>query len=709
MRITQRSPRFIIEAALGAVTECPSESFDAYVLRITKTKCSITSRTADGLRRAIVFLEDEMIRNQAPFLRTGEYAGYTFIEDRITRSPVAPYRWLTGWELQDSNNYYPDEYLNKLMHCGINGIWVAGLLRNHIHSDILPELGPSAHKLTVLKKLVTRAAQYGIKVFFFGCEARALHENHPLFKRLPEVRGARISWEPTYALCTSSSVVRDYIRDSVRTLFTEIPQLGGFINIFCGERPTHCWINEKTVTGCKICSARAQHEVIAENLNCFAEGIRLSGSKGKLIAWTYALDGLSEDNKPKPVNTLVKVIQHTDPSVVWMGNFEHGSIKKMCGKQVGVNEYSLSVPGPSKAFSDIAQTALENKRRVYAKLQMGNSYEMSSVPYLPLPGIPYNKISACTELGVSGSMMSWIIGGWPGIMLKAAGASAFITKCVHHTENCKNSSKKTFLHTLSRHYGNEETAKILVKSWDIFEKAFSFYPCVNPVLYFSPITRCPAYWLHLEKEQNHALPYNWGYTRERFFQPFEDDPVRWCGVLSPWDIIRSFQKISALWDKGLEFLKSISETRNPGAYLNKEVSETYAVAEAAGIQFKSAALVIEFYLQRSALISKNGEIQKTTAARLAEIITLDILLAEQMIVLQKKHPAIGFESEIYEYSYSPALLREKIRHDKKTLEKLNNKTKLRAALSKTMPDTRAGKVQVYHRNTNWRTYINAGD
>ncbi|HEY3416895.1 MAG TPA: hypothetical protein VGM23_08435, partial [Armatimonadota bacterium] len=149
-----------LRLVLGPPDACPTDAPEAYHIAISNAECRITTRDADGARCALIHLEDEMALRRAPYLPLGEYARWAVIEDRISRSPYAPYRWLTGWELEDeSDDYHADEYLNGLMHCGINGIWVAGLLRKMVASKTLPELGPATHQLDVLRRLVAKAAR----------------------------------------------------------------------------------------------------------------------------------------------------------------------------------------------------------------------------------------------------------------------------------------------------------------------------------------------------------------------------------------------------------------------------------------------------------------------------------------------------------------------------------------------------------------------
>ena len=149
-------------------------------------------------------------------------------------------------------------------------------------------------------------------------------------------------------LCTSTKLVQQYIRETMRTLFTAVPKLGGVITIFNGERATSCWLDEKFVQSCPRCRQRTQADVLAEDLNCLMDGILQASPTARLLAWTYVMDPTGMEQQP--LDSMLEVMRRTRPEVTWLVCFEHGGKKQLCGKTVGINEYSLSYVGPSGAF-----------------------------------------------------------------------------------------------------------------------------------------------------------------------------------------------------------------------------------------------------------------------------------------------------------------------------------------------------------------------
>ena len=80
-------------------------------------------------------------------------------------------------------------------------------------------------------------------------------------------------------------------------------------------------------------------------------------------------------------------------------NFESGVSRTEFGKLLVGGDYWISNPGPSDRFERIANVARENGTKVSAKIQTGNSHEVASVPFVPVPSLLYRKFSAMRSLG----------------------------------------------------------------------------------------------------------------------------------------------------------------------------------------------------------------------------------------------------------------------------------------------------------------------
>ena len=104
-------------------TECDEE----YLIEIHEGACLLRAQDTEGIRRALVALEDRITSTGGPFLPYGTIHRKPFIRTRITRCFFGPLKRppLQRDELLDDINYYPDEYLNRLAHEGINALWLS--------------------------------------------------------------------------------------------------------------------------------------------------------------------------------------------------------------------------------------------------------------------------------------------------------------------------------------------------------------------------------------------------------------------------------------------------------------------------------------------------------------------------------------------------------------------------------------------------------
>ena len=241
MEVVLRKDGILIKAVK---TELAGSGLEKCRTITDSSTCNIEAENIAGLRRALFNLEDEMTMRSYPEIPFGELSDFSNKKVRISRSPLASYRFGSGWELKRPEDFYPDEYLNALSHCQINAIWVAGAFREIIKSQVLPALTDEADEkaLDKLAKLTKRAARYGIKVFMFCMEPRALPSAHPLWNMHPELAGTVIGEgdEAITTLCFEQSLVQEYLHESLTRLWGKVPALGGLIQIFAGERATSC-------------------------------------------------------------------------------------------------------------------------------------------------------------------------------------------------------------------------------------------------------------------------------------------------------------------------------------------------------------------------------------------------------------------------------------------------------------------------------------
>ena len=144
------------------------------------------SADTEGIRRGLVFLEDEMLRREGSVLKIGIIERKPHITARISRCYFTPASCTDNErednELIDDIDYYPDEYLNRLAHDGINALWLGATLQHLVKSDIVPEYGATAEKrMKKLNAVIEKCRRYGIKTYLFSVDPASTYKNEKLF------------------------------------------------------------------------------------------------------------------------------------------------------------------------------------------------------------------------------------------------------------------------------------------------------------------------------------------------------------------------------------------------------------------------------------------------------------------------------------------------------------------------------------------------
>ncbi len=127
---------------------------------------------------------------------------------------------------------YPEGLLQRLAEQGVNGVWLHVVLRQLAPSKIFPEFGADHEtRLANLRKMVERAKRYGIKIYLYLNEPRAMPAS--FFEGREHIKG--VHERDYYALCTSTPEVRQWIAESLTYVFRTVPGLGGVFTISGSE------------------------------------------------------------------------------------------------------------------------------------------------------------------------------------------------------------------------------------------------------------------------------------------------------------------------------------------------------------------------------------------------------------------------------------------------------------------------------------------
>ncbi|MBQ6922471.1 MAG: hypothetical protein IJQ66_05210 [Clostridia bacterium] len=545
-----------------------------------------------------------------PNYKAGENAD---IKDRFVSSYCASY---SGALLDDDLTDYSEDYLKKLSATGTNGIWLSDTLRNLAEFPFDKSLSPD-YKIRVnnLKKLTERCKKFGIKVYLYINEPRSLPEE--FFNKNPHLKGQK-SNDGTYCLCTSQKEVKDYLYNAVKSLAKSVPLLYAVMTITMSENPTHCYSRpwggaEDIATDCPRCKNRKPQEVVAEINNIISRALKDGNGYTKLIANVWGWANYAGEDKKEVFETLDLLDRDINVLCVseYGKEFVRGGIK---GK---VDDYSISVVGPSE-FAEKVLTYAKNKgHNIWAKIQVNNSWECSAVPYLPTFGLMTEHVKRLKKLGIQGLMLGWSLGGYPGGVLPLINSIC---------ENDNFDEKKWYAEV----YG--ENAGEIMRAVKIFGAAFQNYPFSVDSIYFGAHNMgCGNLW-SIEKQ-----------NRESTMVCFTfDDIEKWTYPYGADIYISLMEKLCKEWEIGIKTFENIES--------NTATKEFISCAKAAFIHFKSALNLAKFSKYKSDL-QANSEILK-------DCLESELKITKELYKIILTDAKIGFEMTNH-YYYDENLLLEK--------------------------------------------------
>jgi len=531
---------------------------------------------------------------------------------------------------------YPDGLLRQLSDLGVNGVWLHVVLRQLAPSDLFPrESSGCERRIATLRRLVERARTYGIDVYLYMNEPRAMEAS--FFQGRESIRGVQ---EGNYfALCTSTPEVRQWLADSLTYVFKQVPDLGGVFTITASENFTNCYSHSHTAAGCPRCSKRSGPEVIAEVNRTIAAGVRAGSPTARVIVWDWGWPDGTDAGWGKP-DWASQIIAALPDDVYLMCVSEWGKPITRGGVSSGVGEYSLSSVGPGPRAARHWALAKERDLKTLAKVQVNCSWELSAVPYLPVMNLVAQHCRNLAETDIDGLMLSWSVGGYPSPNLGLV--NCFESEPAPTVEQA--------LATVARSRYGVDAASNVLAAWSKFSSAFAEYPFHGGFVYMGPMQCGPANLLYSKPT---------GYVATMVGFPY-DDLEQWRAIY-PADVLAGqFEKISQGWEKGLADLQEAQDaTATPTRRTNLHTD--LVLAEAAGLHFRSVANQIRFVMARNTLLS--GSLQdaerKTCVETARNVLQDEIQTASHLFALTLQDSRIGFEASNH-YYYLPLDLVEKV-------------------------------------------------
>ncbi len=548
-----------------------------------------------------------MLRAGGPHLAKGLVKRTPQFKSRIIYSYCGLYQTALD---TDGEISCPDSLLERYARVGVNGIWLQGVLSQLTEFPFAPELSAGWQtRLANLETLVDRAKKYGIKIYLYINEPRGM----PLsfFEKFPHIKGTEGNlWKKGIAaLCTSTPEVQDHLRNAISAICDRVPDLGGFFTITCSENTCNCYSHAPAEDICPRCGKKKHYEVFAECNRIVTETVHASHPDMKVIAWDWAW---AREDYLK-IDDLKKCIYLHPEDTILMCARENGVETNVGGVSGQVDEYSLSVCGISDMTRSEWEWAKESGHETAAKVQINNTWECSTIPYLPVFSLLEQNIRLLKEEKVSHLLLSWTLGGYPSPNIRLISDMFFEEEGV--------GEKKDMLYTM---YGKD--AETIRTATDLFSRAFQEYPFCQQTVYRGPANGGAANLLY-------GMPTGFEATMTGFTY---DDLTMWRGIY-PEDIFENqFRLACEKWAEGLHVLESV------------ENDELKVMAESTYIQLKAAHNQIGFIRARN-----QGDNEK-----MLSLIQEEQKLAARLHEIMQQYPTVGFEAANH-YYYTQGMLKEK--------------------------------------------------
>jgi hypothetical protein len=520
---------------------------------------------------------------------------------------------------------YPNGYLERLANLGVGGVWLQALL---------PRLAPFPWDAALsqrweerqanLRKLVERLRRHGMGLWLYLNEPRSL----PLdfFEKHPDKKGVVAGNHAT--LCTSHTEVQQYLIDAIASVSRAAPDLEGFFTITASENLTNCW-SHGAGQKCPRCGKRSPAEVIAEVNTLICEGIRKAGSRARLVAWDWGwADNWAED-----------AIRRLPPEAALMSVSEWSLPIQRGGIATTVGEYSISAIGPGPRARKHWAAARKRGLKTIAKIQAGNTWELSAVPYIPAVENVARHAANLRDAQLDGFMLGWTLGGYPSPNLEV----------VAEIRSSRITVEEALNRVAAKRYGLL-AAPAVTRAWHEFSQAFSEFPYHGGLVYSAPLQVGPANLFYSQPTSYRASMVGFPY----------DDTESWRSVYPIEIFISQLTKVADGFDQALGKLKASTDPLELSRYHREALAAERRVAEAAAIHFRSVANQARFIRARNArTAASSSQNHSASTSEMRKLLQDELQLAKRLHAIQTRDSRIGFEASNH-YFYIPLDLAEKV-------------------------------------------------
>ena len=603
---------------------------------LTPAQREATERFRGRWRRHVG--EGDLRRAEVPFQFSRQYHAMSLPggRPRFEMSFIHAYEAGCGDVFLDIEGHdpMPDALLEQYASMGITAVWVHAVLYLLHPIPGAEEYSEGwERRLRNLGVLARRCRRHGLGIYLYFNEPRFMPAS--FYQIHPEWQGAEVPGRG-YCNCTSRPGPLQWMEEAYRAVYTAVPELAGALLITMSENPTHC-LSKQRQDQCPYCRDRDPAEIIAEVVSAAERGIHAANPQAAVIAEDWAWERKRSAAEEAEIRRQTegkewlaahlavlqdkaafkkRVIDRLPASVWYLSISEWGKPICVGGVPGVVRDYSISQVGPSPEAVEVWRHAQSRGLKTIAKIQMNNSWELSAVPYVPVPGLVDEHLRNLEACGVKGLMLSWTLGGYPGGNLPLLRRST---------------------DELSEALFTAEVAAGVREAWRQFGEAYREFPFSVQTMYCGPMNYGPQALFRLKPT---------GYHGSMIGYPYDDLGGWRCDY--PEEVFEEqFRKVTDGWRGGLETLARLEGRLK--ASDQAPFAELRNMAEAAYCHLYSSYLQVRFVRLRNA--GRWSEIPAVVRAELSNTLAL--------LRLSGRDSRIGFEASNH-YYYTQSSLIEKI-------------------------------------------------
>lgn len=375
---------------------------------------------------------------------------------------IAPYFADYGEPLLDKElSSYPEELFRRLQEAGVNGVWLHSVLRTFVTAEGgFPGDERAQERREGLKRLVDRASKYGIKIYLYLNEPRALHKDYFYDNAEREALAGPVFGD-LRSFCTSKPEVLEWMSSSLESLFAEVEGLGGVFTITASENYTSCASRPQAHAECELCSQHSYADIIVGVNSAIERGVHAGNPDAKVICWDWGW----------PDKECEEIIARLPKSCWFMSVSEWGKPIERGGIASTVGEYSLSAVGPGPRALRNWEFARKAGLKTLAKVQVNASWEMSVVSSVPVLDLVARHADNLSKQSVNGVMLSWSLGGYPSENLK-----------LFQNFQRGDDVEQELLELAQQEYG-KRVAPTVREAWRVCSESFENYPFSMNTIY----------------------------------------------------------------------------------------------------------------------------------------------------------------------------------------------------------------------------------